>query len=170
MKCANARGYATLRSVIHVLDGEDELGATEWYSDGVYLPKQIERAFWADELVFFCGAGVSSAKPSELPGFRGLAEQVADTLGHPELVPADKSIPVQFDVVMGKLDEISGDVHRRVSALLQVAVTPNEYHRGLWRIAGAHGNTARIVTTNFDLLLEAAADELQIEPSVHVAP
>lgn len=146
------------------------MGATEWYSDGVYLPKQIERAFWADELVFFCGAGVSSAKPSELPGFRGLAEQVADTLGHPELVPDDESIPVQFDVVMGKLDEISGDVHRRVSTLLQVAVTPNDYHRGLWRIAGAHGKTARIVTTNFDLLLEAAADELQIEPSVHVAP
>lgn len=146
------------------------MGSVEWISGGVTLPAKVEEAFWSDQLVFFCGAGVSSAKPSELPGFRGLAEDVANTLGHPELVPSDKSIPVQFDVVMGKLDEISGDVHGRVSTRLQVAVTPNAYHLDIWRIAGAQGKTPRIVTTNFDLLFEAAANRIGVEQSVHVAP
>ncbi len=146
------------------------MGTVEWISDGVNLPAEVEEAFWSDSLVFFCGAGVSSATPSNLPGFRGLAEDVSRTLGHPELVPADASSPVQFDVVMGKLDEISGDVHSRVSARLQGTVKPNPYHFNLLRVASAHGMTPRIVTTNFDLLFEAAATEVGLDPDVHVAP
>jgi hypothetical protein len=146
------------------------MSTVEWTSDGITLPQKVEEALKSDSLVFFCGAGVSSAKPSELPGFRGLAVDLSRTLGHPELVPADLSVPVQFDVVMGKLDEISGDVHRRVSTRLQAAVTPNAYHIGIWKIAGSNGRTARIVTTNFDLLFEAAARENGVDPSVHIAP
>ncbi len=142
----------------------------EWTSDGVTLPRVVEDAFGADELVFFCGAGVSSAAPSELPGFRGLARHVAIALGRPELVPEDKSIPVQFDVVMGKLDEISGDIHSRVSARLKVAVTPNDYHRDIWQIATGEGNTPRLVTTNFDTLFKTAAAELAIPTTPYVAP
>lgn len=134
------------------------------------LPERIEEAFWSDRLVFFCGAGVSSAKPSGLPGFRGLAEDIARTLGHPALVPADENVPVQFDVVMGRLHEISGDIHSRVSSRLETAVTPNAYHRDIWRIAAARGKTPRIVTTNFDLLFEAALNEIGLEASIHVAP
>lgn len=142
----------------------------EWASGGVTLPRVVEDAFAANELVFFCGAGVSSAPPSELPGFRGLARDVATGLGHPDLVPKDRTIPVQFDVVMGKLNEISGDIHNRVSSRLKVAVTPNDYHRDIWQIARAQGNTPRLVTTNFDLLFEAAAAELSIPTSPYVAP
>lgn len=142
----------------------------EWTSDGVKLPSIVEEAFDADKLVFFCGAGVSSASPSELPGFRGLARDVAIALGHPELVPEDKSIPVQFDVVMGRLNEISRDIHSRVSARLKVAVTPNDYHRDIWQIATAAGKTPRLVTTNFDKLFETAAAELAIPTTPYVAP
>jgi hypothetical protein len=134
------------------------------------LPRIIEDAFTTNKLVFFCGAGVSSAPPSELPGFRGLARHVATALGHPGLVPEDKNIAVQFDVVMGKLNEISGDIHSRVSSRLKAAVTPNDYHRDIWQIAIAQGNTPRLVTTNFDLLLEAAAAELSIPTAPYVAP
>lgn len=141
---------------------------SEWSSDGVQLPERIEQAFLSDKLVFFCGAGVSSAPPSKLPGFRGLAEDIAESIGHAELIPADESAPVQFDVVMGKLNEISGDIHRRVSARLRETVTPNGYHRDIWRIATAQ--TPRIVTTNFDLLFEAAASELELLPTRYVAP
>lgn len=142
----------------------------EWTSDGVTLPRVIEEAFDADELVFFCGAGVSSAPPSKLPGFRGLASDIASNLGHPELVPEDESIPVQFDVVMGKLDELSTDIHSRVSARLRGTVVPNDYHRDLWQIASAQAKTPRIVTTNFDLLFEAAAAELKVDATKYVAP
>lgn len=143
---------------------------TEWTFGGVTLPQKVEEAFWSDTLVFFCGAGVSSAKPSELPGFRGLAEDLAQTLGRPGLIPADKSVPVQFDVVMGKLNELSGDVHRRVSSRLEAVVTPNAYHLDIWRIAAAQGKTPKIVTTNFDLLFEAAAKQIGLETPVYVAP
>lgn len=142
----------------------------EWTSHGVTLPHAVEDAFAANKLVFFCGAGVSSAPPSELPGFRGLARHVATALGHPELVPEDETIPVQFDIVMGKLNEISGDIHSRVSSRLKVVGTPNDYHRDIWRIAEAQGNTPRLVTTNFDLLFEAAADELAIPTTPYIAP
>lgn len=142
----------------------------EWTSDGVTLPRIVEEAFAADELVFFCGAGVSAAPPSKLPGFRGLARDVAVALGHPDLVPEDPDIPVQFDVVMGKLNKISGDIHSRVSRQLKVAVEPNDYHRDIWRIATAHGKTPRIVTTNFDLLFEAAASKMSIRTTPYIAP
>lgn len=143
---------------------------SEWSSDGVLLPHRVEEAFLSDSLVFFCGAGVSSAPPSELPGFRGLAEDVAQSLGYPDLVPVDRTVPVQFDVVMGKLNEISGDIHRRVSSRLRQAVTPNAYHLDIWRTATAQHKTPKIVTTNFDLLFEAAASELELAYGVHVAP
>lgn len=148
----------------------DSVTETEWTSDGVTLPRIVEDAFAADELVFFCGAGVSSARPSELPGFRGLARDVATALGYPGLVPEDKRTPVQFDVVMGRLNKISGDIHSRVSARLKVAVTPNDYHREIWQIATAQGKTPRLVTTNFDTLFEAAAAELAIPTTPYVAP
>ncbi|WP_348790213.1 hypothetical protein [Leifsonia sp. NPDC080035] len=125
----------------------------EWTSDGVALPRMVEEALGANELVFFCGAGVSSAPPSELPGFRGLAREVAISLAHPELVPEDKRVPVQFDVAMGRLDRISSDIHSRVSSLLKAAVTPNDYHRDIWQIATAHSRSPRLVTTNFELAL-----------------
>src|SRR6218665_41150 len=144
--------------------------ASEWSSDGVTLPERIEEAFWSDRLVFFCGAGVSSAKPSGLPGFRGLPHDIPRTLRHAALVPADENVPVQFDVVMGRLHEISGDIHSRVSSRLETAVTPNAYHRDIWRIAAARGKTPRIVTTNFDLLFEAALNEIGLEAFIHVAP
>jgi hypothetical protein len=142
----------------------------EWTSHGVTLPRVIEDAFSTNKLVFFCGAGVSSAPPSELPGFRGLARHVATAMGHPDLVPEDKNVPVQFDVVMGKLNEVSSDIHSRVSSRLKVAVTPNDYHRDIWQIATAQGNTPRLVTTNFDLLFEAAAGELSIPTTPYISP
>lgn len=143
---------------------------SEWSADGVTLPQKIEEAFRSDRLVFFCGAGVSSAKPSGLPGFRGLVEDIARTLGRSALVPADGNVPVQFDVVMGRLHEISRDIHSRVSSRLETAVTPNTYHRDIWRIATAQGKTPRIVTTNFDFLFEAALKKTDLDPPVHVAP
>ncbi|WP_261812287.1 SIR2 family protein [Microbacterium aurugineum] len=71
---------------------------------------------------------------------------------------------------MGRLNEISGDIHSRVSARLKVAVTPNDYHRDIWQIATAPGKTPRLVTTNFDLLFETAAAELAIPTAPYVAP
>lgn len=142
----------------------------EWESDGVVLPAQIERALEADSLVLFCGAGISAASPSCLPGFRGLVEEIASEFGRSDLLPVSPDEPVQFDVVMGELNELQHDVHARVSTRLRTTVKPNSYHLDLLQISQASARTPRIVTTNFDLLFEAAANQLRVAVPTHMAP
>lgn len=142
----------------------------EWCSDGVSLPHEIEHALNSDSLVFFCGAGVSAASPSCLPGFRGLVEDIASDLGMSALLPADHNAPVQFDVIMGELNELQHDVHSRVSSRIRATVEPNSYHSDLLRLSNGAGRSTRIVTTNFDLLFERAAEQLEMRVTVHTAP
>ncbi len=142
----------------------------EWESDGVELPAAVERALDVDRLVLFCGAGVSAAPPSLLPGFRGLAEEIAGELGRSDLIPSDPDEPVQFDLVMGELNELQHDVHARVSSRLRSTVEPNSYHFDLLQLTSGQGRVPRIVTTNFDLLFEIAAARLDISLPVNLAP
>lgn len=144
--------------------------SVEWHSHGVALPPEIQKAWENDSLVLFCGAGVSAAAPSKLPGFRGLTSRVAISLDRAGLVPKDVRVPVQFDAVMGELNEIQGDVHARVNDELRSTTEPNSYHEDLIRIASAKGRTPRIVTTNFDQLLEGAARRHKVTVPVASAP
>jgi hypothetical protein len=112
----------------------------------------------------------SAAPPSLLPGFRGLAEEIADELGRSDLIPSDPDEPVQFDLVMGELNELQHDVHARVSSRLRSTVKPNSYHSDLLQLISGQGHLPRIVTTNFDLLFEIAAARLGITLPVSIAP
>lgn len=141
-----------------------------WRSNGVELPEEIEKALQANNLVLFCGAGVSSAYPACLPGFRKLVEEVADELGRSDLIPADPEKPIKFDEVMGELNEVRGDVHARVSARLRTTTKPNQYHHDLIRLISGTGRTPRIITTNFDLLFETAAEEAGLSLVTYLAP
>lgn len=143
---------------------------TEWQSDGIAVPAELERALETDTLVLFCGAGISAAPPSSLPGFQGLVDAVARELGRSDLLPEDPDAPVQFDAVMGELNELQHDVHARVSARLRGTTQPNSYHTDLIQISQSHARTPRIVTTNFDLLFEQGAQELGVSLPVHTAP
>ncbi|MBH0024432.1 SIR2 family protein [Salinibacterium sp. SWN248] len=142
----------------------------EWQSDGIALPAELEQALKTNTLVLFCGAGISAAPPSCLPGFRGLVEAVGSELGRSDLLPADPNAPVQFDAVMGELNELQHDVHARVSARLRTTTQPNSYHRNLLRIGQSQADGPRIVTTNFDLLFENSAREIGQSLPVYTAP
>lgn len=144
--------------------------ATDWQSDGITLPAALEQALESDTLVLFCGAGVSAAPPSCLPGFSGLVELIATELGESRLLPPEPDTPVQFDAVMGEMNELQHDVHARVSAHIRSTKQPNSYHRDLIRISRSYEATPRIVTTNFDLLFENGAQELDVSLPVHTAP
>jgi len=85
-------------------------------------------------------------------------------------MPVDPEEPVQFDVVMGELNELQHDVHARVSARIRSTVEPNSYHLDLVQISRSFQRTPRIVTTNFDLLFEAAAKRLGVTLPTHIAP
>ncbi|MGI8393479.1 SIR2 family protein [Leucobacter sp. W1038] len=141
-----------------------------WQAGGISLPQELDRALSSDKLVFFVGAGVSSASPSNLPGFLGLAADIANDMGHSDWVPEKPDPSIHFDEIMGRLNDLHGDAHARVSARLRPITEPNTYHEDLIALATVNGNKPRIVTTNFDLLFEEAARRAEVELSVHHAP
>mgnify|MGYP000447736085 CR=1 FL=1 len=72
-----------------------------------------------------------------------------------------------YDVALGMLErrldsnsKAGSSVRRTVAALLRNATTPAPIHRALMRLSDQAG-TLRVVTTNFDRLLEAAAEPAQ---------
>lgn len=151
------------------------------------IPERLLLAHARGEVLFICGAGVSS--PSGLPDFRELVldvYKVLDTgvhavlsslphgacnqweaaypnLNDPQRAEVKRFIVGDYDVVLGMLerrldDQTRGDsrVRHEVAKRLRSGKSkPAPIHRALMRLADRGGATA-IVTTNFDLLLEAA--------------
>jgi hypothetical protein len=120
---------------------------------GVQIPAAVITAWEEGQLVLFTGAGVSMAKPSDLPSFLGLAKQVAKRLQSP-LNPEDEQWITQLDTFMDVLDQAPGaDVHAHVKRIVTNSGSlPNANHEALARIA-TRFNT-RVVTTNYDRHLE----------------
>ncbi len=119
----------------------------------VDFPEQVLSALRDDRLVVFAGAGVSMGEPANLPKFRGLAEIVARGTGQS---PSGREPVDQF---LGRLARSSVDVHGRTAdALCAHDLRATELHRQLLRCF-RNVEAVRVVTTNFDLLFEQAADE-----------
>lgn len=118
------------------------------------FPNEIIRALNEDSLVVFAGAGISMNEPTKLPDFNGLVENIGKLCGVP------------FDSEKCKPDEFLGDrvrdgvaVHKHVAEVLDLeGLRPNEYHKNILRLFNKQ-ETVRIVTTNQDVMIEAAAEE-----------
>ena len=125
---------------------------------GVRLPAEILTAQEAGELVIFTGAGISIDPPSNLPGFAGLAGEVARRL-HSPLNPESPGFATPLDAFMGELNENDEvNVHQLVQGIVTDPNSrPNPNHEALARIA-ANGKV-RVVTTNYDLHLETTLRE-----------
>ncbi|WP_162722385.1 SIR2 family protein [Microbacterium sp. PM5] len=103
-------------------------------------------------LVLFVGAGVSINAPSSLPLYDGLARTIAQTLGE------EYDATLTPDRFLGQLMQAHPLVKDQVRAITGSAQSLlNANHRALARLATAAG--APIVTTNYDLHIEAAASE-----------
>jgi hypothetical protein len=135
----------------------------------VQIPESLLSAQEAGRLVIFTGAGISVAEPSGLPGFLGLTKLIATTVKS-ELDPDTPEWRDKLDTFMGVLDDDDAvDVHQLVQAIVSTpASQPNANHRALARIAST--TTARVVTTNYDLHLEGALNELGTKHNVYRAP
>lgn len=124
---------------------------------------RILDAIKESRLVVFAGAGVSMGPPSNLDNFWKLAEKIALhtglTPGHP------------FDRFLGGLQHRGVAVHQRAMELLSPeGSAPNDLHRNLIRLFGVAGRV-KLVTTNFDLHFETAAEEVYgSSPEVYRAP
>lgn len=132
---------------------------------GIDFPKGLLDALSNDSLVVFAGAGVSMGEPANLPNFRNLAKEIAKGTGK-EL---GKNKPE--DQFLGELSHGEVDIYKRASeALDRPGLEPTELHFNLLRLFSIP-ESVRIVTTNFDLLFERAAEKVfDSSPEVFRAP
>ena len=155
----------------------DRLGATRFMAGGPALPDRLLADQLRGDVLFICGAGVSMT--AGLPSFRELARKVYGTLGEdwtghvPEAGAMAENGPYsgQYDRMFRSLErplaasdtrEAPGMRQRLlepVASHLRVAVgaaLPN--HEALLALSRGKDGVARLLTTNFDLLLECAGD------------
>jgi hypothetical protein len=116
-----------------------------------------------DRLIVFAGAGVSMGPPSNLASFEKLTCDIAQGTGLAPTKPLDR--------FLGQLHHRNVAVHERAAELLSPAASaPNALHHDLLRLFQT-ADRIRLVTTNFDLHFEAAANALfGAVPDVYRAP
>jgi hypothetical protein len=116
-----------------------------------------------DRLVLFVGAGVSMGPPANLASFWKLTCDIAQGTG---LTPSEP-----LDRFLGQLHHRNVAVHARAAQLLSPAgSSPNTLHHNLLRLFRT-ADRVRLVTTNFDLHFETAANALfGAVPDMHRAP
>ena len=135
-------------------------------ADGPNFPDELLEARDAGNVVFFCGAGLSSPA---LPGFSGLAEQVISEFGPP---PGSDALAILDQlrsgaVLWSPLDQVFNLLHEDygaaavehvVNAILKEksATAPTDQHSIVVRLCRNAGRKLQIVTTNFDRLFEKA--------------
>ncbi len=145
-------------------------------ANGPSIPDDLLIARDAGDVIFFCGAGVSRHRAG-LPDFLKLGGDVIDLLG-----AGDKSLARKLFRRIKALDPIDGvggliatdrifsllerefehrDVQNAVARAIKPADDPDlSAHRTLIDLSRGRDGTVRLVTTNFDLLFEAAAPGL----------
>ncbi|MBN1516715.1 DUF4020 domain-containing protein [Candidatus Sumerlaeota bacterium] len=116
-----------------------------------------------DRLIVFAGAGVSMGPPSSLASFWKLTCDIAQGTG---LTPSEP-----LDRFLGQLHYRNVAVHERAAQLLSPAGSaPNALHHDLLRLFRT-ADHVKLVTTNFDLHFETAANTLfGTIPDVYRAP
>ena len=122
--------------------------------NGVNIPNSLLDVLRDGRLVIFAGAGVSAGTPAKLPHFAALARQISEGTG--QVINESET----EDLFLGRLEGAGTDVHLRAADILQIpGAEPTELHNDLLRLS-ATPEDVRIVTTNFDLMFERAAEKL----------
>jgi hypothetical protein len=132
-----------------------------WITGEVDLPDEILDAHERGELVFFIGAGASLASPSNLPLFDGLARKLARRASHPF------SKRGGLDFFVGQLESLRQefDAHHHARELIANPKSRfNSLHHAIVELAGM-GGAFRVVTTNYDDHLAAAATSATVKIS-----
>lgn len=127
-----------------------------WLLADVNVPDELIKAAEEDKLVLFVGAGVSCGSPSNLPSYRALAEKLAEEQG--VLPPTDTE---QLDRFISKLPNRENAHVRTMKITCADGIVCNDTHKAIMRLASSM-HTPRIVTTNYDSLLEQAAERENI--------
>ena len=131
----------------------------------VDFPKPLLDALRDNKLVVFAGAGVSMGEPACFPNFESLTKIVAKGTGEA------KTQSENLEQFLGRLADRGVKVHHLAKTeLSREGAKPAPLHRdllGLYR----KDQSIRLVTTNFDLLFEQAAESIyDTTPEVFHAP
>lgn len=152
------------------------LSPMRFLRNGPSIPDDLLIARDAGDVIFFCGAGVSR-QAAGLPDFLKLGGDVIDRLGAGERSLARKLFRriealdpidgvgglIATDRIFSLLERefVRRDVQIAVARAIQPSDTPDlSAHRNLIDLSRSRDGTVRLVTTNFDLLFEAAAPDL----------
>jgi hypothetical protein len=138
---------------------------------GPNFPDELLEACDAGNVVFFCGAGLSSPA---LPGFSGLAEQVisefgpplgSDTLAILSQIRSGAVLSSPLDQVFNLLHQDYGPaaVEHVVNTILKEksVKAPTDQHSIVLRLSRSAARRPQIVTTNFDRLFEKARPRIR---------
>ena len=133
--------------------------------ENINFPKSLLDALRDNKLVVFAGAGVSMGEPACLPNFESLTNVIAkDTRKTPRTGE-------KFEEFLGRLQDEGVKVHLRAKQeLSQEGLKATNLHRDLLRLY-RKAEPVRLITTNFDLLFEQAAEGMfDNSPEVFRAP
>ncbi len=128
--------------------------------NGPDIPEKVEQDLSNDNLVFFCGAGISFQ--NGLPLFKGLVERVCQKLGidrekEPLLEKAHKkeNYARMLDLIEGNqsFSVTKEKLRKKVIEILNQYKGKPDIHKALLDLSASPGNKGhRLVTTNFDRL------------------
>lgn len=118
---------------------------------GIDFPNELIKSMEENKLVVFVGAGVSMGNPTKLPSFDDLAEEIAGNSG----IERDKNDPC--DIFLGKIKSNNINVNKiAAEKLSESKLQHNKLHEYIIRLFGEN-QVVRIVTTNYDQMLEQAS-------------
>lgn len=136
-----------------------------WFQE-VEVPDELISAARDGQLVIFVGAGASRDAPASLPDFKQLVTEIGAQV---DVAPIERQLE-QPDVFLGELADMKIKVHSLVAeAIAPPGSAPNRLHHAIMSLAAAHP-PLRVVTTNYDQHLEAAAHTDGLEVEVFRAP
>jgi hypothetical protein len=147
----------------------------QFVRNGPEVPERLLQAHEEGRVVFFCGAGISY--PAGLPGFEGLACELTKQVGEP-LDRAERALfeQGQFDRVLGPYEQRIQGGRTHVRKWLPEVLKPDlarpralMTHLALLTLGRSKHDGLKLVTTNFDLLFEKAAEHYR-QPSFAVYP
>lgn len=135
------------------------------FTEDVDVPIPLIDALETGELVFFVGAGASISAPSSLPDFQALSVRVAEASSFRKPHEGEP-----LDMFFGLLERSGASVNALVAQELNKPESaPNRIHQAVVRLALA-SNAPKIITTNFDTLLQRAWSDLSEDFEEFVGP
>lgn len=149
----------------------------QFVTNGPDIPEALLEAHEEGRVVFFCGAGISY--PAGLPGFKGLVDQIYNTVGDQRSeIEQEAYERNQFDATLDLLEKrLPGQriaVRRALAKVLKPKLRrkgATDTHVALLQLSRCRDDGAiRLVTTNFDLVFEHVAKRTKQSLNAYAAP